>query len=171
VLLGALGLAAASQGTMNNLSFGTESWGYYETLGGGTGACASAPGADAVHSHMTNTRITDPETLESRFPLRLVSFAVRRDSGGEGAQRGGDGLVREIEALAPMTATILSERRERPPFGLAGGAPGATGRNTLLGSTSSSPLPGKISLSLEPGDRLRIETPGGGGYGPPDKVT
>jgi 5-oxoprolinase (ATP-hydrolysing) len=166
VLLGALGLAAASQGTMNNLSLGDPSWGYYETLGGGTGATAARDGADAVHSHMTNTRITDPEILEARFPLRLWKFAIRRGSGGEGRHRGGDGLVREIEALAPITATILSERRERAPFGLAGGGEGARGDNAVILEGLRQPLAGKASVTLLPGERIRIETPGGGGYGP-----
>lgn len=168
VLLGALGLAAASQGTMNNLSFGDASWGYYETLGGGTGATARRRGADAVQSHMTNTRITDPELLESRFPLRLHTFALRRGSGGDGHHRGGDGLVREIEALAPVTATILSERRDRAPFGLAGGRAGAPGDNAVIRGGRRAPLASKATIALAPGDRIRIETPGGGGHGPPD---
>jgi 5-oxoprolinase (ATP-hydrolysing) len=172
VLLGALGLAAASQGTMNNLSLGAESWGYYETLGGGCGATARRDGAHAVHSHMTNTRITDPEVLETRFPLRVVELAVRRGSGGAGRRRGGDGLVRCLEALAPLTATILSERRVRAPFGLAGGSAGALGRNTVVRADGRvEDLGGKASVALRPGDRIRIETPGGGGYGPPDKTT
>jgi 5-oxoprolinase (ATP-hydrolysing) len=166
VLLGALGLAAASQGTMNNLSLGDRSWGYYETLGGGTGATRGHDGADAVQSHMTNTRITDPEILEARFPVRLWQFAIRRGSGGDGRHRGGDGLVREIEALAPITATILSERRARAPFGLAGGDDGARGANAVARNGAREPLPGKASVPLHPGERIRIETPGGGGYGP-----
>ncbi len=161
VLLGALGVAAASQGTMNNLTFGDRSFGYYETIAGGAGAGASFPGASGVHTHMTNTRITDPEVLERRFPVRLIQFALRRGSGGAGAQRGGDGVIREFEFLREMDGAILSERRERAPFGLGGGQPGARGKNTLNGA----PLPGKTQVRLRAGDRLRIETPGGGGYG------
>ena len=163
VLLGALGLAAASQGTMNNLTFGDAGFGYYETLGGGAGACAGHPGRGGVHTHMTNTRITDPEVLEARFPVRLWRFGLRRGSGGAGRWRGGDGLVRELEFLRPMQVAILSERRVRAPFGLAGGAAGATGRNLVDGR----PLPGRAALDVRAGQRLRIETPGGGGYGAP----
>jgi 5-oxoprolinase (ATP-hydrolysing) len=162
VLLASLGLAAASQGTMNNLTFGNESFGYYETIAGGAGATASAPGASGVHTHMTNTRITDPEILESRFPVRLHEFSIRAASGGRGRNRGGDGLVREIEALVPLEVSIISERRSVAPFGLQGGDCGAPGRNLLNGEL----VPAKTSLKMEAGDRLRIETPGGGGYGP-----
>ncbi|HUH01100.1 MAG TPA: hydantoinase B/oxoprolinase family protein, partial [Kofleriaceae bacterium] len=161
VLLGALGLAAASQGTMNNLTFGNESFGYYETIAGGAGATANAPGASGVHTHMTNTRITDPEVLEQRFPVRLLQFGLRPGSGGDGRHRGGDGVIREFEVLAPMRVSILSERRTRAPFGLAGGRPGAPGRNVLDGR----PLPAKTSVEVGPGARLGIETPGGGGWG------
>src|SRR5690606_18186525 len=161
VLLGALGKAAASQGTMNNLTFGDATFGYYETIGGGAGAGPGFHGASGVQTHMTNTRITDPEILEARYPVRLVRFELRRGSGGSGRWRGGDGLVREIEALRPLDAAILSERRSRAPYGLQGGSAAATGRNLLNGQL----LPAKCRLRLEPGDRLRIETPGGGGYG------
>jgi 5-oxoprolinase (ATP-hydrolysing) len=161
VLLGALGLAAASQGTMNNLTLGDERFGYYETIAGGAGATAEADGADAVHSHMTNTRITDPEVLEARYPLRVWRFAVRRGSGGAGACRGGDGVIREIEALAPLQISILSERRVRAPFGLAGGGPGACGRNLVAGQD----VGGRAHRRLARGDRIVIETPGGGGFG------
>jgi 5-oxoprolinase (ATP-hydrolysing) len=163
VLFGALGCAAASQGTMNNLTFGGAGFGYYETLGGGTGATARAPGADAVHSHMTNTRITDPEVLEARFPVRVVEFGVRWGSGGAGHHRGGHGLVRELELLAPLEVSLLTERRVRPPFGVAGGAPGARGVNRVNGA----PVGGRFRGLLEAGARLRIETPGGGGWGAP----
>jgi 5-oxoprolinase (ATP-hydrolysing) len=163
VLLGALGRAAASQGTMNNVTFGDATFGYYETIAGGAGATPSADGASAVHTHMTNTRITDPEVLEARFPVRLLTFAVRRGSGGAGRRRGGDGVVRAYQFLAPVQLSILSERRARAPFGLAGGAQGAVGRNLLDGA----PLPAKASVSVEAGSTLRVETPGGGGYGPP----
>ncbi len=161
VLLGAFGAAAASQGTMNNLSFGDERVGYYETIAGGAGATASWPGASAVHTHMTNTRITDPEVLESRFPVRLRRFEVRRGSGGAGAQPGGDGVVRELEFLAPLSVSILSERRVTAPFGLCGGEPGARGANFH----NERPLAGCATFDVAVGDRVRIETPGGGGYG------
>jgi len=165
VLLGALGLCAASQGTMNNLSFGDERYGYYETLGGGCGATADSRGASAVQSHMTNTRITDPEVLESRFPVRLIRFAVRCGSGGTGAQVGGDGLIRCFEALAPMTVSILSERRNSAPFGLQGGGPGKPGRNVHLSVSGQRELDGKTTIELAVGERISIETPGGGGFG------
>ena len=161
VLLGALGLAAASQGTMNNLTFGDAGVGYYETIAGGAGAGRGFAGASGVHTHMTNTRITDPEVLESRFPVRLVEFSLRRGSGGGGTWRGGDGVVREIELLRPLDVSILSERRVRAPFGLAGGGDGAPGRNTHNGRD----VGGKASFRAAAGDRIRIETPGGGGYG------
>ncbi len=163
VLLGALGLSAASQGTMNNLSLGNERYAYYETLAGGAGAGPSFAGASAVQTHMTNTRITDPEVLESRFPVRLLEFSIRRGSGGAGRHPGGDGLRRCFEALEPMTVSILSERRARRPFGLAGGGPGAAGRNLR----SDGELGSKATVELAPGERIRIETPGGGGYGRP----
>ncbi|MEM1418041.1 MAG: hydantoinase B/oxoprolinase family protein, partial [Myxococcota bacterium] len=167
VLLAAFGVAAASQGTMNNVSLGDASFGYYETLGGGAGAGPGFAGAHAVHTHMTNSRITDPEVLEARHPLRLRRFAVRRRSGGAGAHPGGDGLVRELEARVPLTVSLLSERRERAPFGLAGGEPGTPGRNAVLRADGRvEELPGKARIELGVGDVLRVETPGGGGYGP-----
>ncbi len=166
VLLGALGLAAASQGTMNNVAFGNADFGYYETIGGGAGAGADFDGACGVHSHMTNTRITDPEVLEARYPVRLEEFALRRGSGGAGRRTGGDGLIRQYRFLAPVTATLLTERRDVAPWGMAGGAPGATGRNFVQRSAGEREvLPGKCSLELAAGDRLRVETPGGGGCG------
>ncbi len=161
VLLGALGLAAASQGTMNNLTFGDASFGYYETLGGGAGACAGHAGRSGVHTHMTNTRVTDPEVLEARFPVRLWRFGLRRGSGGAGRWAGGEGLVRELEFLRPLHVAILSQRRERAPFGLSGGGPGAVGRNLL----DDRALPGRVAVVVAAGQRLRIETPGGGGFG------
>jgi 5-oxoprolinase (ATP-hydrolysing) len=167
VLLGALGLVAASQGTMNNVSFGDRHFGYYETIGGGAGAGPDFDGASGVHTHMTNTRITDAEVLESRYPVRLVEFSLRRGSGGAGRHRGGDGLRRRYAFRAPVTASILSERRTRPPYGLEGGEPGAQGRNAVWRSDGRrEELPGKCSIALEAGDVLEIETPGGGGYGP-----
>jgi 5-oxoprolinase (ATP-hydrolysing) len=164
VLLAAMGRLAACQGTMNNLTFGNERFGYYETLGGGAGAGPGFDGASGVHTHMTNTRITDPEVLEARFPVRVREFGLRRGSGGRGRWRGGDGLVRELEFLEPMRVSILSERRTRAPFGLAGGEPGLRGRNLHGGRE----LPGRCSLDVAAGERLRIETPGGGGYGAPE---
>jgi len=161
VLLGAFGVAAASQGTMNNLAFGDATFGYYETLGGGAGAGPDWDGASAVHTHMTNTRITDPEVLESRYPVRLWQFAIRRGSGGAGRHRGGDGLVRELEALVPLSVSIIAERRVRAPYGLAGGLPGACGRSTIAGRVIGS----RGAAEVRPGDRIVIETPGGGGYG------
>lgn len=163
VLHGALGRVAASQGTMNNLSFGDATFGYYETLGGGIGAADGYDGASGVHSHMTNSRITDPEVLEHRFPVRIREFSLRRGSGGRGKFRGGDGLIRELELLAPMRVSILSERRERAPYGLAGGEPGAKGRNLIDGT----PGGGKLEIDLPAHSVVRIETPGGGGWGRP----
>jgi 5-oxoprolinase (ATP-hydrolysing) len=167
-LLGALGRVAASQGTMNNVAFGDPRFGYYETIGGGAGAGEGFEGASGVHVHMTNTRITDPEVLEARYPVRLLEFARRRGSGGPGRWRGGDGLVRRYLFLAAVTASLLTERREVPPYGLQGGGPGARGRNAVERSNGSvEELPGKATLRLEPGDRLVVETPGGGGFGSP----
>ena len=166
VLLGALGVAAASQGTMNNLSFGDASFGYYETLCGGAGATADADGADAVHTHMTNTRLTDPEILERRCPVRLLRFALRRGSGGAGRHRGGDGVIRALEFLRPLEVSILSERRgPHAPFGLDGGDSGALGRNLLVHAGAERILPAKIQLRVDAGDVLILETPGGGGFG------
>jgi len=160
VLLGALGRLAACQGTMNNLTFGTDRFGYYETIGGGAGAGPGFAGASGVHTHMTNTRITDPEVLESRFPVRVVQFALRPGSGGRGRWPGGDGLIRELEFLEPMQVSILSERRVRAPFGLAGGGPGARGENTH----GARDVGGKASFAVAAGERVRIATPGGGGF-------
>jgi 5-oxoprolinase (ATP-hydrolysing) len=168
VLLGAIGRFAASQGTMNNVTFGDETFGYYETIGGGAGAGADYAGASGIHTHMTNTRITDAEVLESRLPVRIVRFALRRGTGGAGRWAGGDGLERCFEFLAPVTASLLSERRTTAPFGLAGGSPGAMGRNRVeRRSGAVEELPGKASAHLDEGDRLCVETPGGGGYGEP----
>jgi 5-oxoprolinase (ATP-hydrolysing) len=173
-LLGAIGRVAASQGTMNNLSFGDAGFGYYETIAGGAGAGGpfagrdGFPGASGVHTHMTNTRITDAEVLESRYPVRLVEFALRRGSGGRGRWPGGDGVIRRLRFLKPLRVTLLTERRAIPPYGLAGGQPGAPGRNRLLRADGSvEELPGKAALDVAPGDELIIETPGGGGFGAP----
>jgi 5-oxoprolinase (ATP-hydrolysing) len=167
VILGALGVASASQGTMNNLLFGDETFGYYETICGGAGATPGGFGADAVHTHMTNTRITDPEVIERRYPVRVLEFSIRRGSGGAGQHRGGDGVIRRLEFLRPMVVSILSQRRgPRPPFGLAGGMPGALGRNTLRRADGNVEiLPAEAQFIASAVDVLTIETPGGGGYG------
>jgi 5-oxoprolinase (ATP-hydrolysing) len=167
VLLAALGKLANGQGTMNNLTFGNERFGYYETIAGGAGAGPGFAGASGVHVHMTNTRITDPEVLEARFPVRLLRFSLRPGSGGRGAWPGGDGLVREIEFLEAMRVSLLSERRARAPQGLAGGGAAEPGRNSLNGRE----VGGKDSFDVQPGDRLCIETPGGGGYGSPSGMS
>lgn len=168
VLLGALNVAAASQGTMNNLTFGDDSFGYYETICGGSGATHDADGADAVHTHMTNTRLTDPEVIERRYPVRLLEFSIRRDSGGAGRKRGGDGISRRIEFLKPLTVSLLTERRGTyAPFGLEGGEAGQVGSNWLRKCSleTDEQLPGKVQLDVSVGDVLTIETPGGGGFG------
>jgi len=152
---------ALGQGTMNNLTLGNDDFTYYETLGGGQGACADADGPSAVHVAMSNTLNTPIEALELEFPLRAVEYSIRRESGGAGRHRGGDGVVRELEALAQMRYSLITERRRHAPPGASGGEPGARGRNLINGEE----LPGKASGTLEPGDRLRIETPGGGGHG------
>lgn len=170
VLLGALGVAAASQGTMNNLTFGDASFGYYETICGGSGATGTSDGADAVHTHMTNTRLTDPEVIERRYPVRLHEFSIRRGSGGAGRKRGGDGIVRRLEFLRPLTVSLLTERRGNyAPFGLEDGEAGQPGVNRLRrsGKQEQEILPGKVQLEVEAGDQLTIETPGGGGFGKP----
>ncbi len=179
-VLGALAQAlpqripAAACGSMNNLIMGGRdvpgaAFAYYETMGGGMGGHASGDGLSAVQTHMTNTKNTPIEALEQAYPLRVHRYAVRHGSGGTGLHRGGDGIVREVEVLVPTHVTLLTERRSNPPYGLAGGTPGAPGRNLLrkAGSTQWEELPAKVQLELEPGDILRIETPGGGGYGKP----
>lgn len=165
VVLGALGVAAASQGTMNNVLFGNERFGYYETIAGGAGAGPGFHGASAVHTHMTNTRLTDVEILEARYPVRVSRFEIRRGSGGAGRWRGGDGVVRELEFLEPVEVSIVSQRRTRAPFGAEGGEPGRPGRNLLRRGSATTDLPGIASFLAQPGDVLRIETPGGGGWG------
>jgi N-methylhydantoinase B len=154
---------ALGQGTMNNLTLGNDDFTYYETLGGGQGACPDADGPSAVHVAMSNTLNTPVEALELEFPLRAVEYAVRQGSGGAGAHRGGDGVARELEALDGMRYSLISERRRHGPPGAEDGESGAPGRNLLNGDE----LPAKTSGELRPGDRLRIETPGGGGHGEP----
>jgi len=160
-LAGACPVPAQGQGTMNNLTLANDEFTYYETIGGGQGACPQADGPSAIHVAMSNTLNTPVEALETEFPLRVTELALRRGSGGEGRQRGGEGIVREIEALAPVRFTLITERRRHPPRGREGGGDGATGRNLRNGE----PLPGKAEGGLSPGDRLRIETPGGAGLG------
>jgi N-methylhydantoinase B len=154
---------ALGQGTMNNVTLGNDDFTYYETLGGGQGACPDADGPSAVHVAMSNTLNTPIEALELEFPLRAVEYSLRRGSGGAGRRRGGDGVVRELEALADMRYSLITERRRHAPPGADGGEAGAPGRNLLNGEE----LPAKASGALRPGDRLRIETPGGGGHGAP----
>jgi 5-oxoprolinase (ATP-hydrolysing) len=167
-LLGALGAAASSQGTMNNVTFGDARYQYYETICGGSGAGPGWDGCSAVHTHMTNSRLTDPEVLELRYPVRVEAFGIRRGSGGAGAHRGGDGVVRRLRFLEPLSAAIVSSSRRAPPFGLAGGLPGAAGRNAVERAGGGvEELPGVARVAMGRGDVLVIETPGGGGYGPP----
>ena len=166
LILTALDAAAASQGTMNNVTFGNADGAYYETLAGGMGALPCADGASGIQCHMTNTRITDVEVLERRFPVLVRRFSLRPNSGGRGAHNGGDGLVREIEFLAEMEGGVLSERRTSGAPGILGGGTGAPGRNTLIRKDGTElRLPGRQSFHAEIGDVLRIETPGGGGAG------
>ncbi|HXL84224.1 MAG TPA: hydantoinase B/oxoprolinase family protein, partial [Casimicrobiaceae bacterium] len=165
-LYGALGALAASQGTMNNFTFGNETYQYYETISGGSGAGPDFDGVSVVQTHMTNSRLTDPEVLEWRFPVRLEEFRVRRGSGGAGRHRGGDGGERRVRFLEPMTAAMLANHRRVPPFGMAGGAPGEVGRNWVervdgmredFGAT--------FKVEMKEGDVFVIQTPGGGGFG------
>ena len=164
-------IPAASQGSMNNIAMGVADaamrWDYYETVAGGHGASATKHGLSARHSHMTNTLNTPVESLEAHYPLRVRRYALRRDSGGNGEWRGGDGVEREFEFLAPTRVTLLSERRTHAPWGIAGGADGAKGENRL----NDALLPGKFAFTASPGDRLLIRTPGGGGYGPPSAMS
>ena len=180
-LYGALQVLAGSQPTMNNFTFGNQRVQYYETISGGTGAgplfdaqgCAVGGfnGTSVVQAHMTNSRLTDPEVLEFRFPVRLQSYAIRAGSGGAGRWRGGDGGVRRVEFLEPMTAGILSNGRQHPAFGLEGGEPGAPGINRLLRSDGSVETLTHIGqVQVQPGDVFEIHTPGGGGYARPDKA-
>jgi 5-oxoprolinase (ATP-hydrolysing) len=164
-LFGALGVMASAQGTMNNFTFGNARHQYYETIAGGAGAGATFDGASAVQTHMTNSRLTDPEVLEMRFPVLVEAFAIRHGSGGAGRHRGGDGAVRRIRFREAMTAAILSNRRRVAPFGLEGGSDGAVGRNRVERADGSvEELPATARVELEPGDAIVIETPGGGGF-------
>jgi N-methylhydantoinase B len=160
-LSGARPVPAQGQGTMNNLTLANDEFTYYETLAGGQGACPDADGPSAIHVTMSNTLNTPVEALESEFPLRVRELSLRRGSGGSGRHHGGDGIVREIEALAPMRYSLISERRRHPPRGRDGGEDGAPGSNLYNGE----PLPSKCEGDLAPGDILKIETPGGGGHG------
>jgi 5-oxoprolinase (ATP-hydrolysing) len=167
-LFGALGVMAAAQGTMNNFLWGNDEHQYYETICGGAGATAHADGCDAVHTHMTNSRLTDPEVLEWRFPVRLESFRIRRGSGGPGWHRGGDGVIRRVRFGESMEVNVLSSRRVVPPYGAAGGGPGAVGHNRLIRADGTvTEFGAGVQTTVGPGDVFEIETPGGGGYGPP----
>jgi len=166
-LIKALGLQACSQGTMNNFLFGGGCFGYYETIAGGSGAGNGHDGAHALHTHMTNTAITDPEIIEQRYPVRLRQFAIRHGSGGAGQWRGGDGVVREFEFVEPLTVSMLTQHRVETPFALQGGQPGQYGRQTLVRNGQSTLLDGCTTFETHAGDRVIIETPGGGGWGTP----
>jgi len=165
-LYGALGVMAAAQGTMNNFTFGDDRRQYYETICGGSGAGPDFAGTDAVQTHMTNSRLTDPEVLEARYPVLVEAFAIRRGSGGQGANRGGDGVVRKIGFREPMTATLLSNRRRVPPFGLAGGGAGQAGKARVERADGTVQAMAATDLvQVAAGDAIVIETPGGGGWG------
>jgi 5-oxoprolinase (ATP-hydrolysing) len=165
-LYGALGVLAASQGTMNNFTFGDEQYQYYETIAGGSGAGPDFDGTDAVQTHMTNSRLTDPEVLEWRFPVRLESFRIRRDSGGAGRHRGGDGVERRVRFLKPMTAVMLANHRRVAPFGVGGGAPGATGKNWIERAGGGQEFfDATFATNVARDEVIVIQTPGGGGYG------
>ncbi len=180
VVLGALAQAApelipaASSGTMNNVTFGgwdparRQSFAYYETIAGGMGASTIADGPSATHTHMTNSWNTPVEAFEHQYPLRIRGYRIRSGSGGRGRHRGGDGVIREFEFLTPAQVTILADRRTRGPYGLAGGSAGAPGKNLLVTKKRTTALPGKVRFEVHPCDVLRIESPGGGGYGKPD---
>ena len=179
VLLGALAQAlpdripAASSGTMNNLSFGgwdtlrNRAFAYYETVAGGMGAGPVHPGHSATHTHMTNSWNTPVEALEHQFPIRMREYSIRRGSGGAGARRGGDGIIRQWEFLEPAKVTVLSDRRVRAPYGLEGGSSGATGRNVLVRGKKTTAVKAKAEFLVDRGDGFRVETPGGGGHGHP----
>ena len=169
-LYGALGVLAASQGTMNNLTFGNATYQYYETISGGSGAGPDFDGASVVQTHMTNSRLTDPEVLEWRFPVRLESYAIRRGSGGPGRHHGGDGGERRLRFLEPMTAVMLANHRRVAPFGVAGGSPGAVGENWVERTDGSrEDFGATFKVEMGAGDLFVVRTPGGGGYGPPGR--
>lgn len=167
-------IPAASSGTMNNLTIGgidprtNDAYAYYETIAGGSGASPNADGVSGIHTHMTNSLNTPIEALEYAYPFRVLRYSYRRNSGGDGHYRGGDGLIREIELLGPAQVTLLTERRTFPPYGLANGRPGTMGRNVLVEHGVGRDLPGKCNIQADAGAILHIETPGGGGWGPPD---
>jgi N-methylhydantoinase B len=160
-------VGADGQGTMNNLTLASEGWTYYETIGGGQGACPDAAGPSAEHVAMSNTLNTPIEALETEYPVRVTELSIRHGSGGAGRHRGGDGIARELEALEPMRYTLIGERRRHAPQGREGGESGSVGADLLNGE----PVPAKGEGDLRPGDRLRIETPAGGGYGQASDAT
>jgi 5-oxoprolinase (ATP-hydrolysing) len=165
-LYGALGVVAAGQGTMNNLTFGNDRYQYYETIGGGAGAGPDFAGASAVHTHMTNTRLTDPEVLELRYPVTLEAFQIRQHSGGVGRWRGGNGIVRKLRFREPMQVVILANHRIVPPFGLQGGHAGEVGRTSILRKDGRIEVLGSCDQrDVTAGDAIVVETPGGGGWG------
>jgi 5-oxoprolinase (ATP-hydrolysing) len=167
-LLGALGLVAASQGTMNNFIWGNDRVQNYETICGGSGASANQDGCSAVHTHMTNSRLTDPEVLEWRFPVRLESFSIRKNSGGKGLKNGGDGVDRRMRFLESMTVNIITGHRVVPPYGMSGGGSGAVGKNYVIHSDNSiTELKTKGQIEVTKGDLFVLKTPGGGGFGSP----
>ena len=166
-LFGALGVVAAAQGTMNNFLWGNDRHQYYETICGGAGATSQRNGCDAVHTHMTNSRLTDPEVLEWRYPVHLEAFHIRRGSGGAGARRGGDGVLRRLRFGEDMQVNVLSSHRRVRPYGVDGGEAGAVGHNRVIRADGSvTELPGNASINVSAGDCFEIETPGGGGFGP-----
>jgi 5-oxoprolinase (ATP-hydrolysing) len=166
VLLKALHLAACSQGTMNNFLFGDDQFGYYETICGGVGATPGANGADAVHQHMTNTRITDPEIIELRYPVRLEKFGIWKGSGGTGKYHGGNGVVRQFYFEKGLEINLLAQHRIVPPYGVDGGQHGKTGQQSVIKSDGTVVrLKGCDGYTVEAGDRVQIKTPGGGGWG------
>jgi 5-oxoprolinase (ATP-hydrolysing) len=166
-LFGALGVSAASQCTMNNLTFGAQQQ-YYETIAGGSGAGPGYPGTDAVHTNMTNSRITDPEVLEFNYPVRLERFEIRSGSGGAGQWCGGSGAIRQLRFLEPMLVSIISNNRRIAPFGMAGGLPGVVGLNYVLRADGQvQPVESCATVQLSAGDSFVVETPGGGGFGAP----
>ncbi len=165
-LLKAFGIAACSQGTMNNVLFGNRQFGYYETVAGGVGATRNSDGASGVHQHMTNTRITDPEILEHRYPIRLKRFEIRQGSGGKGKHKGGDGLIREYEFLDDVELSILSQHRKSAPYGMNGGEHGKTGDQWLITASGvKRHLDGITQLKVHKNDIFLLKTPGGGGFG------